>query len=339
MRVAVITGGATAERDVAFAGAAQVVAALRSRGHDVYVVDLAGGLLSDADEARLLVPVSGPPAPPTPALRQSERRMLSEELAALPVVRGADVVFPVVHGGPGEGGILQAVLDVIGVPYTGSGPLASALAVDKDLSKRLFRAAGVPVPAWFLTPVSSEDISTALGWPVIVKPSKQGSTVGLTLVKQAKDLDAAIAEAGRHDDEVLAEQFIPGRELTVGVLGDVPLPVGEIIPRHELFDYECKYTPGMSEEIFPAKLDAKQARQLQELALTAHRSLKLGGYSRVDFRLSRDGDMFCLEANNLPGMTATSLFPQAAHAAGLDYAEMCERICRLARNNRSGLGG
>jgi D-alanine-D-alanine ligase len=339
MRVTVITGGATAERAVAFAGAAQVVAALRSRGHDVYVVDLAGGLLNDADEARLLVGVSGPPVPPTPELRQSERRMLSEELAALPVVRGADVVFPVVHGGPGEGGILQALLDVIGVPYTGSGPLASALAVDKDLSKRLFRAAGVPVPAWFMAPVSSEDISTALGWPVIVKPSKQGSTVGLTLVKQAKDLDAAIAEAGRHDDEVLAEQFIPGRELTVGVLGDVPLPVGEIIPRHELFDYECKYTPGMSEEVFPAKLDAKRARQLQELALTAHRSLKLGGYSRVDFRLSPDGDMFCLEANNLPGMTATSLFPQAARAAGFEYAEMCERICRLARNNRSRLGG
>ena len=339
MRVTVITGGATAERTVAFAGAAQVVAALRSRGHDVYVVDLAGGLLSDADEARLLVRVSGPPAAPTLELRQQERRMLSEELAALPVVRGADVVFPVVHGGPGEGGILQALLDVIGVPYTGSGPLASALAVDKDLSKRLFRAAGVPVPAWFLAPVSAEDVSTALGWPVIVKPSKQGSTVGLTLVKQAKDLDAAVAEAARHDDEVLAEQFIPGRELTVGMLGDMPLPVGEIIPRHELFDYECKYTPGMSEEVFPAKLDAKRARQLQELALTAHRSLKLGGYSRVDFRLSPDGDMFCLEANNLPGMTATSLFPQAARAAGLDYAEMCERICRLARNNRSGLGG
>jgi D-alanine-D-alanine ligase len=324
---------------VAFAVAAQVVAALRSRGHDVYVVDLAGGLLSDADEARLLVGVPGPPVPPTSELRQNERRMLSEELAGLPLVRGADVVFPVVHGGPGEGGILQALLDVIGVPYTGSGPLASALAVDKDLSKRLFRAAGVPVPAWFLAPVSPEDISTALGWPVIVKPSKQGSTVGLTLVKHAKDLDAAVAEAARHDDEVLAEQFIPGRELTVGVLGDVPLPVGEIIPRHELFDYECKYTPGMSEEIFPAKLDAKRARQLQELALTAHRSLKLGGYSRVDFRLSPDGDMFCLEANNLPGMTATSLFPQAARAAGLDYAEMCERICALARNNRSGLGG
>ncbi len=339
MRVTVITGGATAERAVAFAGAAQVVAALRSKGHNVYVVDLAGGLLSDADEARLLVGVSGPPVPPTPELRQTERRMLSEELAALPLVRGADVVFPVIHGGPGEGGILQALLDVIGVPYTGSGPLASALAVDKDLSKRLFRAAGVPVPAWFLAPVSTEDISTALGWPVIVKPSKQGSTVGLTLVKHAKDLDAAVAEAARHDDEVLAEQFIPGRELTVGVLGDVPLPVGEIIPRHELFDYECKYTPGMSEEVFPAKLDAKRARQLQELALTAHRSLKLGGYSRIDFRLSPDGDMFCLEANNLPGMTATSLFPQAARAAGLDYAEMCERICRLARNNRAGRGG
>ena len=179
-------------------------------------------------------------------------------------------------------------------------------------------------------------MTRALGWPVIVKPSKQGSTVGLTLVKRRQDLAAAIAEARRWDDEVMIEAFIPGRELTVGVLGDQPLPVGEIIPRHELFDYECKYTPGMSEEVFPARLDTGLARQLQELALTAHRALKLGGYSRVDFRLTPAGDIFCLEANNLPGMTRTSLFPQAARAAGIDYAEMCERICRLARNIRPG---
>jgi D-alanine-D-alanine ligase len=202
--------------------------------------------------------------------------------------------------------------------------------MDKDLSKRLFRAAGVPVPTGFMAPVAPADVSTALGWPVIVKPSRGGSTVGLTLVQSAKGLDDALALAGRYDREVMVEEFIPGRELTVGILGDVPLPVGEIIPQHELFDYECKYTPGMSEEIFPAHLDTSVARKLQELALAAHRSLKLGGYSRVDFRLSPEGDIFCLEANTLPGMTRTSLLPQAARAAGIDFPQLCDRICQLA---------
>jgi D-alanine-D-alanine ligase len=335
MRITVLTGGATAERTVAFAGAAQVVGALRGRGHQVHVVDLAAGVLSSEDEARLLVPQVGTALPDIAGLAAAERRMLSGGLAGLAVVQGADVLFPVLHGGAGEGGTLQAVLDVIGVPYTGSGPLASALAVDKDLSKRLFRDAGVPVPEWRMTPpVPADEAAKGLGWPVIVKPSKQGSTVGLSLVKRRSDLAAALAEAGRWDDEVMVEQFIAGRELTVGVLGDESLPVGEIIPRHELFDYECKYTPGMSEEIFPAVLDPKISRRVQALALTAHRALKLGGYSRVDFRLGSQGDIFCLEVNNLPGMTGTSLFPQAARAAGIEYAEMCERICRLARNFR-----
>jgi D-alanine-D-alanine ligase len=333
MRVTVLTGGATPERAVAFAGAAQIVAALRSRGHEVYVVDIATGLLTEADEQRLLLPEVAAAPPEVGDLAAGERRMLSEGLAGLAVVRGADVLFPVVHGGAGEGGILQAVLEVIGIPFTGSGPLASALAVDKDLSKRLFRSVGVPVPDWFMAPlVESADVSRSLGWPVIVKPSKQGSTVGLTLVKRKKDLPAAITEARRWDDEVMIEAFIPGRELTVGILGDQPLPVGEITPQHELFDYECKYTPGMSKEVFPAPLETAVARQVQELALRAHRALKLSGYSRIDFRLTPGGDIFCLEANNLPGMTRTSLYPQAARAAGMEYPEMCERICRLARN-------
>src|SRR5438046_1357111 len=242
--------------------------------------------------------------------------MLSNGLAGLKEVTGADVLFLCLHAGRGEGGILQAVLDVIAVPYTGSGALASALAMDKGLAKRRFRAEGVPVPAWFMAPVAPEDVTTALGWPVIVKPSKMGSSVGMTLVHNAEGLDAAVEVATAFDTEVMAEQFIPGRELTVGVLGDGPLPVGEIIPKHELFDYECKYTPGMSEELFPAKLDTALARQLQELALTAHRALKLGGYSRVDFRLSPEGDIFCLEANTLPGLTRTRLLPQPARAAG-----------------------
>ncbi len=338
MRVTVLTGGATAERAVAFASAAQIVAALRSRDHDVHVVDTCTGLLDEAAEAQVLAGAVGSAPPSVAELEEQERKMLSEGLAELAVVRGSDVLFLALHGGAGEGGTVQAILDVIGVAYTGSGQLASALAMDKDLSKRLFRAAGVPVPAWFMAPVAPDDVKTGLGWPVIVKPSKQGSSVGLTLVRKPQDLAAAVQLAARYDDEVMVEQFIPGRELTVGVLGDVPLPVGEIVPKHELFDYESKYTPGMSEETFPAKIVTRLARQLQEYALTAHRSLKLGGYSRVDFRVSPDGDIFCLEANSLPGMTRTSLLPQAALAAGIEFPELCERICKLARNNGAARG-
>jgi D-alanine-D-alanine ligase len=333
MRVTVLTGGATAERTVAFASASQIVAALRSRKHDVHVVDTCAGLLDDAEEANVLSGAVGTTPPSVAELEEQERKMLSEGLAELAVIRGSDVLFLALHGGAGEGGTLQAILDVIGVPYTGSGQLGSALAMDKDLSKRLFRAAGVPVPAWFMAPVAPEDVKTGLGWPVIVKPSKQGSSVGLTLVRKPAELDAAVELARRYDDEVMVEQFIPGRELTVGVLGDVPLPVGEIVPKHELFDYESKYTPGMSVETFPAALATRLARQLQEYALVAHRALKLGGYSRIDFRVSPDDDIFCLEANSLPGMTRTSLYPQAARAAGIEFPEMCEQICKLARNN------
>jgi D-alanine-D-alanine ligase len=343
MRVTVLTGGATAERAVAFASASQIVAALRSRQHEVRVVDLAGGPggpLDERAERELLGGAVGLAPPTVDALAERERQMLSEGLAELEFVRSADVLFLAVHGGALEGGTLQAVLELIGVPYTGSGPLASALAMDKDLSKRLFRTAGVPVPAWFMTPppVAPEDVATALGWPVIVKPSKQGSSVGLTLVKKAQDLGVALKLASHYDDEVMTEQFIPGIELTVGVLGDLPLPVGQIESKHELFDYETKYTPGMSEETFPAKIDTLLARQLQEYALMAHRALKLSGYSRVDFRVSPEGDIFCLEANSLPGMTRTSLFPQAAQASGIPFPELCERIASLARNNRAGQG-
>jgi D-alanine-D-alanine ligase len=330
-RITVLAGGATPERAVALAGAAQIVRALRSRGHTVWVVDTARGLVSEAEERLLLASPMGTAPADVADLGERERALLATGLTQLAAVREADVLFLSVHGGLGEGGTLQALLDVIGVPYTGSGPLASGLAMDKDLSKRLFRGAGVPVPAWFMAPVAAEDVTAALGWPVIVKPSRGGSTVGLSLVESAKGLDEAVARAARYDSEVMAEQFIPGRELTVAILGDVPLPVGEIIPRHALFDYECKYTPGMSQEIFPARLETSVARQLQEFALTAHRALKLGGYSRIDFRLSPDGDIFCLEANTLPGMTELSLVPQAARAAGIDFPELCERLCQLAR--------
>ncbi|HUG28852.1 MAG TPA: D-alanine--D-alanine ligase, partial [Gemmatimonadales bacterium] len=314
----------------AIASAAQVATALRSRGHEVAVVDTARGLIAAAEEAAFFGTGVGATPPELEALVALERGLIVSGLGSLPAVRGADVLFLALHGGWGEDGTLQAVLDVIGIPYTGSGPLGSALAMDKDIAKQLFRAAGILTADWLMAPVTARDVEAALGWPVVVKPSKQGSTVGLSIVREPEDLADAIAEASRHDDEVMVEQFVPGRELTVGVLGDRALAVGEIIPSHEIFDYECKYTPGMSEEIFPADVSAQVSAECQRLGLAAHRVLKLRGYSRADFRLTGDGQLVCLEVNTLPGMTATSLMPQSAAATGLGFPELCEAICLAA---------
>ena len=331
MRVTVLTGGASAERDVALASAGQIVRALRSVGHRVSVVDTIRGAVAEREEAGVLRGSVGAAPPSVEELGEQERRFLLGEFGRLDAVRSAEVLFLALHGGRGEDGTLQALLEVIGVPYTGSGPLGSALAMDKDVSKHLFRQAGVPTADWLMAPATSDEAGRRLGWPLIVKPSKQGSTVGLSLVKDPREFDGAVVEARRHDDEVMIEAFVPGRELTVGVLDGVALPVGEIIPRHEIFDYECKYTPGMSKEIFPADLPEAVALESRRLALSAHCCLKLGGYSRIDFRLTPAGELSCLEANTLPGMTGTSLLPQAAAAAGIGFAELCDRICLAAR--------
>jgi len=331
MRVTVLTGGASAERDVALASAAQIVVALRSLGHRVTVVDTIKGVVAEREEAGVLRGSVGLHPPTVAELGEEERRFLLGEFGRLDAVRSAEVLFLALHGGRGEDGTLQSLLEVIDVPYTGSGPLGSGLAMDKDISKHLFRQAGVPTPDWLMAPVTADEAGRRLGWPLIVKPSKQGSTVGLSLVKEPPLFDSALVEARRHDDEVMIEAFVPGRELTVGILDGAALPVGEIIPRHEIFDYECKYTPGMSQEIFPADLPAAVAEETRRLALVAHRCLKLGGYSRIDFRLTPEGGLSCLEANTLPGMTGTSLLPQAAAAAGIGFAELCGRICNTAR--------
>lgn len=332
MKITVLTGGTSAERDVAIASAVQVVAALRGRGHRVSVVDTARGHIPLADEPKLLSGTVGAAPPSNEELVGLERGMLLSGLGNIPAIRDADVLFLALHGGRGEDGTLQAVLEVVGIPYTGSGPLGSGIAMDKDISKRLFRLAGIPTADWLMAPASAAEAGAALGWPMIIKPSKQGSTVGLSLVRAEAEFDSAVLEASRFDDEVMLEAFVPGRELTVGVLDGVALAVGEIIPRHEIFDYECKYSPGMAEEIFPADLPEAVAAEAQRLALEAHRVLKLGGYSRVDFRLTPAGEMVCLEVNTLPGMTATSLLPQSARAAGIEFGDLCERICRAARH-------
>lgn len=334
MRITVLMGGATAERDVSIASGLRIAAALRSRGHEVTSLDTVAGVLDAAAEAALLAAGVAAVPPSLESLREMSGLSLSPTLGMLPEVREAELVFLALHGGQGEDGTLQALFDLCGVRYTGTGQLGSALAMDKDLSKRLFRDAGVGTADWLMAPAGAAQVEERLGLPVVVKPSKQGSTVGLTLVRHAADLPAAIEEAGRYDDEVMIEQFVPGRELTVGVLGDEALPVGEIIPRHELYDYECKYTKGMAVEEFPARLAPDVTALLQEQALRAFRVLKLRGYARIDFRLDDSGGCFCLEANTLPGMTELSLIPQAAAAAGMSFPDLCERIVRLATMDR-----
>ena len=340
-------GGTSAERDVSLASGVRVAEALRSRGHEVLSVDTAHGILSAPEEQALLAGKVVKTIPPDVQALVRLNAQLPGTLRSLPET---EVVFLALHGGQGEDGTLQALLDLTSVPYTGSGHLASALAMDKDLSKHLFLAAGVPTAKWRMAPsgignresgigtanggVFAEEVLREIGLPVVVKPSKQGSTVGLSVVRDIAKLQAAIDEAFKYDDEVMVEQFIPGRELTVGILGDEALPVGEIIPVHEIYDYECKYTAGMAREIFPADLTAEETSTVQDLARRAFRALKLGGYARIDFRMSPDGVFYCLEANTLPGMTALSLIPQAAVAAGISFPELCERIVQLALQTR-----
>ncbi len=329
LRIAVLMGGVSSERSVSLASGTQVARALRSRGHEVVAVDTARGVLTRDQEEEILEAGVGAPPPPSSAPDLLETGDLTL-LTRAPELREVELIFPALHGGTGEDGTLQSLLDLSGFPYVGSGRLGCTLSMDKEVSKRLFRDAGVPTPPWLVSPVELDRVEAELGLPVIVKPPSGGSTLGLTLAHDRGELEEAVVEAGRYEDRILFERYVKGRELTVGVVGGRPLPVGEIIPAHELFDYECKYQPGLAEEIFPADIPEALARTLQELALQVHRTLFLQDFSRVDFLVDEEGSAWCLEANALPGMTANSLLPRAGVAGGLPFPELCERIARVA---------
>jgi D-alanine-D-alanine ligase len=330
MNITVLMGGTSSERNVSLASGIRIVQALRGNGHKVTPLDPARGVISDDEQRELATGKVGTEPPSLEALSKFAEGTFLPNLTSMKEIKDADVAFLALHGGQGEDGTIQALLDMAHVKYTGSGHLSSALAMDKDLSKKLFRVADVKTADWLMAPATTEQVEGMLGLPVIVKPSKQGSTVGLTLVKKRSDLPGAIEEALKYDDEVMIERFVPGRELTVGVLGDVSLPVGEIISKHEIYDYECKYTAGMATEEFPAKISPEATERVQKQALAAFRSLKLKGYARIDFRLTTEGEFYCLEANTLPGMTELSLIPQGAAAMGIKFPELCERIVKLA---------
>lgn len=330
MKIAVLMGGTSDERDVSLSSGAQVAHALRAVGHEVVAVDTVRGILPAAVEQALL---SGGvrAVPPAPGDLSSLDEGRTVALVREPSFADVDLFFLTLHGGSGEDGTIQALLDVAGVPYTGSDRLGCSLAMDKEVTKRLLREAGVPTPDWLVGPVSAGEVEEKLGLPVIVKAAGGGSSLRLVLAHDRSELERAMIDSLEWDDLVLFERYHPGREFTVGVVGEETVPVGEIVPANEIFDYECKYQPGMAQEIFPADIPEALSDRLRALALVVHRALRLRDYSRIDFMVDGNGDPWCLEANALPGMTANSLLPKGGQAAGIAFPELCDRIARLAR--------
>lgn len=253
------------------------------------------------------------------------------------LVRRIDIVFNTLHGGLGENGGVQAILEAAGLVYTGSGILASGLAMDKNISKTLFRHHGIPTADWLfddpgnLTP---ERIERDIGFPCVVKPVDQGSSVGVSVVNTPEDLSGALRKSTEFGPRIMAERFIPGRELSVPILAGTPLPVIEICPRHGIYDYECKYTAGMSEYHVPAPIPSTLAEKLSGYALGVFGILGLCDIARIDFRLDSEGNPVCFEANTLPGMTATSLVPKSAAHAGIDFPGLVRRIVESACNRK-----
>lgn len=322
MKVAVLMGGRSSEREISLRTGRGIAEALRHLGHEALSIDAADGrLLPAGDEEH--------GAPPLTAIEPAAEAAIArpETLAR------ADVVFLALHGSIGENGTLQALLDLTGRPYTGSGMLASALAMNKAMSKRVFEREGIPTPAWQLVPAGSPattvEVARLGGFPLVIKPNEEGSSVGLTIVNDAAGLPEAMDRAAPFGD-TLIERFIAGRELTVSLLGERVLPIVEIRPRSGLYDYHSKYTKGASEYFCPADLPPALAERVSQLGLRAAQVLGCRGVCRVDFKLDTGDEPSCLEVNTIPGMTPTSLVPMAAKAAGMSYDELVAAMLELA---------
>ena len=256
---------------------------------------------------------------------------LKEDFDSLSVeIKKVDLVFNALHGGDGENGVISSKLDSLGVKYTGSEEEASAICINKDKSKKIVKKEDYYTPNWVILKKDDSknpDISN-LNFPLVVKPNSEGSTIGLSIVQDESKLIDAIKLARIYDDNVLIETFIAGREITVGVIAEESYPIVEIIPTHEFYDYECKYTKGMTNYICPAKIDKKLSKKIKKIALDIHELLKCRHYSRVDFRLDKNNIPWFLELNTHPGMTETSLLPKSAAAAGIDFNSLINKIIK-----------
>ena len=327
LKVLLLLGGTSPEREVSKSTGKSIYTALINLGYEVVVIDPAYGINQPLEVEEYF--------------DEKDYAELSNEnyLDAVNLVASTEfnVAFLALHGKYGEDGTIQSLLELKGIKYTGSKVLSSAIAMDKVMSKILFEEYHVPTPKWFYFKIgdrTTEEINIKIeehfGYPAVVKPNDQGSTVGLTICKSLEQLDEAIHNAFEYSDRVLVEEYIPGRELTVAVLDDVALPVLEIRPKHGIYDYECKYTSGMSEYIVPADIRTDISKSLQQIAVQACKSLRCEVYARVDFRLSPDNKIYVLEVNTLPGMTSLSLVPKMAKAVGISFEQLVEKIINLS---------
>ena len=345
MNIVVLAGGLSTERDVSFQSGKRIAEALRRHGHKAVLVDSFLGLeVKDSDwdtiferEEEFSIEVGEiPTKEPDLAAVKRMRKESNPSFFGPNIVRicqAADIVFIALHGADGENGKLQAAFDLLGIHYTGNGSLSCALAMDKGIAKKFFNDYGVPCPQGFSIKkrgYNRETIIDHTTFPCVVKPVGGGSSVGVSIVRNLADYDAALEEAFRHEDEIIIEDYIEGREFSVGVLDGVALPVIEIIPKKGFYDYENKYKAGATDEICPADLDDETTAQMQLYAERVVAALGLTTYSRMDFIVDENGEIFCLEANTLPGMTPTSLLPQDAAAIGISYSNLCEEIIQIS---------
>lgn len=341
MNVAVIFGGISTERNVSLNGGKAVIDALRSKGHNVYPIDPAMGhncLINDEQF------IDFDTIPKYEDLTDKNPRKLLDCINS-DIFDKVDVAFIVLHGKYGEDGTIQALLEMRGVPYTGSDIKSSALAIDKISSKIIMLAAGIPTPPWLVVHKSDfenfeffEYVRKELGNELVIKPNDQGSTIGISIVDNGNldDIQAGIKFASQYSKTVVVEKYIEGREITVSVIGGEAYPVIEIVPLDGYYDYEHKYTKGMTEYVCPAEISDDITEFTQNLALSANNVIGCRGFSRVDFRLDDDGQPFCLEVNTIPGFTSTSLVPKAAASTGLEFPELCEKIIDIALEEFNG---
>lgn len=341
MNIVVLAGGLSPERDVSLVSGGLIAAALARKGHKILLIDVYEGI-ENAGRSPLELFTSSPRADfgiseQVPDLDEVRRRCGGRVSKIGPGVieacAAADVTFLALHGDMGEDGSLQATLDNYGIKYTGSGHVGSLLAMDKDISKRMLRPAGVPTPDWIYFDVLHDDpdrILREIGLPCVVKPTACGSSVGVSIVEDESQLAAALAAAAGYEPRLVVEKKVTGREFSVGILGERVLPPIEIIPKVGFYDYKNKYQSGLTEEICPAALTAEQTAKVSEYARRAFECLRLSGYARADFIMDESGEFWCLEVNNLPGMTPMSLLPREAAADGIGYDELCETIVKMA---------
>ena len=344
MRIAVLAGGLSSERDVSILSGSRVAQALRSKGHKVVLIDVFMGCEKDDCDIDSLFEQNydftdnaeiGVEAPDIEAVKKSRRNQSSDYFGdhVIDICRAADITFLGLHGGEGEDGSVQAALKLNGIKYTGSDMLGSAIAMHKGVTKGVFLNTGVPTPKSCIFKREFMDGRYLDDWtsfPCVVKPCSAGSSVGVQIVADREQFVAAVGAAFRYDDDVLVEEFIRGREFSVGILGGRALPVIEIIPKNGWYDYSNKYQAGATEEICPADLDHLTTEKMQREAEHAFEMLRLKVYGRIDFLLDSKNKIYCLEANTLPGMTPMSLLPQEAAAAGIAYPDLCEKIIELS---------